>query len=164
MKNLLLKIIDSGYFVFRKFIPIKLYRYAICGGSNLVLDTTLYFFCFHFILNKQNVDLFIVALSPHIASLFFVFPITFFVGFCLNRFIVFSESKLSIRTQLLRYFIVGIFALLISYVLMKLLIDVLNFYPTPSRFLTIIMIVLFNYIMQNKFSFKVQDSLIDKKT
>lgn len=155
MKKLLLKIIDSGYFIFKNILPLKTYRYAVCGGSNLILDTTLYFICFHFIFQKENIDLIIVVLSPHIASLFFVFPITFFIGFLLNRFIVFSESKLSMKTQFLRYLTVGGIALLISYLSMKLLVDVLLFYPTPSRFLTIVIVVLFSYIMQNKFSFKV---------
>ncbi|WP_047548490.1 GtrA family protein [Psychroserpens sp. Hel_I_66] len=156
MKKKLLKIIDSGYFIFKKIIPLKTYRYAVCGGSNLVLDTTLYFICFHFIFAKENLDLFILVLSPHIASLFFVFPITFFIGFLLNRFIVFPESKLSMKTQFLRYLTVGIIALLISYLSMKLLVDVFLFYPTPSRLLTIVITVLFSYIMQNKFSFKIE--------
>jgi len=156
MKNFLLKIIDSAYFIFEKIIPIKTYRYAVCGGSNLVLDTTLYFICFHFIFDKQNLDLSIIVISPHIASLFFVFPITFMVGFLLNRFIVFSESKLSFTTQFLRYLGVGMVALTLSYVSMKLLVDVFHFYPTPSRLLTIVITVLFSYIMQNKFSFRVE--------
>lgn len=157
MAKFLLKIIDSGYFIFNKIIPLKTYRYAVCGGSNLVLDTILYFICFHFILRKENVDLIIVVLSPHIASLFFVFPITFIIGFLLNRFVVFSQSKLPLKTQFLRYLFVGIIALLLSYFSMKLLVDVLLFYPTPSRLLTIVITVLFSYIMQNKFSFKVQE-------
>jgi putative flippase GtrA len=156
MKDFLLKIIDAGYFIFKKIIPLKTYRYAVCGGSNLVLDITLYFICFQFIFDKQNLDLFIAVLSPHIASLFLVFPITFFIGFLLNRFIVFSESKLSFKTQFLRYLSVALIALLLNYICMKLLVDVFHFYPTPSRFLTIIITVLFSYIMQNKFSFKVE--------
>jgi putative flippase GtrA len=151
-----LKIIDSSYFIFKKIIPIKTYRYAVCGGSNLVLDTTLYFICFHFILNKENLDLFIVVLSAHIASLFLVFPITFLIGFLLNRYIVFPESKLSMKKQFLRYLTVGIITLLISYLSMKLLVDIFLFYPTPSRLLTIVITVLFSYIMQSKFSFKTE--------
>jgi len=120
----------------------------------MVLDATLYFICFHFVLRKQNLDLFFFVLSPHIASLFIVFPITFCIGFLLNRYIVFTESKLPFGTQFFRYFTVGMLALLLSYVSMKIFVDILHFYPTPSRLLTIIITVLFGYIMQNKFSFK----------
>jgi putative flippase GtrA len=156
MEDFLLKIIDSGYLLFKKLIPLKTYRYAVCGGSNLILDTILYFICFHFIIGKQNLDLRIVVLSPHIASLFVVFPITFCTGFLLNRYIVFSESQLPIKTQFLRYFTVGITALLISYLSMKLMVDILLFFPTPSRLLTIVITVLFSYMMQNKFSFRIE--------
>ena len=154
MKNTLLKLIDSAYFLFKSFMPLKTYRYAVCGGSNFVLDTVLYFFSFQFIFNKQNLDLDVVVLSPHIAALFLVFPITFIVGFLLNRYIVFSESNLSLKTQFFRYLSVSSFGLVLSYVSMKVLVDVYLFYPTPSRLITIVIVTLFSYILQNKFSFK----------
>lgn len=136
-------------------MPLKTYRYAVCGGGNLVLDTILYFVVFQFLVSKQNIDLGIVVLSPHIASLFFVFPITFMIGFLLNRYIVFPESTLPVRIQFFRYLLVGLLALFISYASMKILVDVLLFYPTPSRLITIVITVLISYVLQNKFSFKV---------
>jgi len=160
MTSFLLKIIDCGYFVCKRFIPLRTYRYAVCGGGNLVLDTILYFLCFHFVLEKQQLDLWVVVLSPHIASLFLVFPITFCMGFLLNRFIVFPESNLAIQTQFFRYFIAGMTSLLLSYLLLKFFVDLLGFYPTPSRILTTIVSVLFSYLMQTKFSFKIQKTEI----
>ncbi len=139
-------------------MPLKTYRYAVCGGGNLVLDTILYYICFHYVFAKQDVDLSLVVLSPHIASLFFVFPITFVVGFLLNRFIVFPESNIPAWTQLSRYLGVGLIALLISYVTMKFLVDGLGFYPTPSKVLSIGVTIIFSYLMQSKFSFKVDKS------
>jgi putative flippase GtrA len=158
MTSFLLKIIDCGYFICKKFVPLKTYRYAVCGGGNLVLDTVLYFLCFHFVLQKQNLDLSVVVLSAHIASLFLVFPITFCIGFMLNRFIVFPESNLPIQTQFWRYFVAGMITLLISYLSLKLFVDVFGIYPTPSRILTTVISVLFSYMMQTKFSFKVQET------
>lgn len=139
-------------------MPLKTYRYAVCGGGNLVLDTILYYICFHYVFAKQDVDLSLVVLSPHIASLFFVFPITFVVGFLLNRFIVFPESNIPAWTKLSRYLGVGLIALLISYVTMKFLVDGLGFYPTPSKVLSIGVTIIFSYLMQSKFSFKVDKS------
>lgn len=155
MRNGIFKFIDTFYFIFQWLMPLKTYRYAACGGSNLVLDTCLYFIFYHFVFAKQNVDLYFVVLSPHIASLFFVFPITFTTGFLLNKFITFGESNLPWKVQFFRYFLVGMGALLLSYITMKILVDVLEFYPTPSRFITIIIAVIYSYILQNKFSFKV---------
>jgi putative flippase GtrA len=155
MQKLLILLIDSFYFLFKRFLPLKTYRYAVCGGSNLVFDMVLYFLCYNFVLVKQNVDLYFVVLSPHIASLFFVFPITFLTGFALNKYITFQESNIPGRVQLFRYLLVGLSGFVISYFCMKLLVDVLQFYPTPSRFITIIVAVVYSYILQNKFSFKV---------
>jgi putative flippase GtrA len=152
----LLKLIDSFYFLFKKFMPLKTYRYAACGGGNLVLDTILYYVCFHYIFAKHDVDLSLVVLSPHIASLFFVFPITFVVGFLLNRFIVFPDSKLAAWTQLSRYLGVGLIALIISYVSMKLFVDGMGFYPTLSKIMSVGVTIIFSYLMQSKFSFKVE--------
>ncbi len=155
MKDILIRTIDSFYFLVKSFMPLKTYRYAVCGGSNLVFDTLLYFVFYNFIFAKQNVDLIFVVLSPHIASLFFVFPITFITGFLLNKFITFQDSQLPWKVQFFRYLIVGIGALLLAYLVMKLLVDGLGFYPTPSRFLTILITVTYSYILQNKFSFRV---------
>ena len=156
MQKTLITIIDNFYFLFKRFLPLKTYRYAVCGGSNVVLDMCLYFLCYNFVLAKHNVDLQLVVLSPHIASLFFVFPITFTTGFALNKYITFQDSNLPGKVQLVRYLLVGLSGFVISYFCMKLLVDGLQFYPTPSRFITIIIAVIYSYILQNKFSFKVK--------
>lgn len=155
MKESLIKFIDAFYFLFRRILPLKTYRYAVCGGGNLVFDTFLYFIFYNFIVAKQNVDLFFVVLSPHIASLFFVFPITFVTGFLLQKFITFEKSNLPWKVQFFRYFLVAMGALVLSYICMKFFVDLLGFYPTPSKILTVFIAVAYSYILQNKFSFKV---------
>lgn len=156
MKETLFKIIDLGYFLFKRFMPLKTYRYAVCGGGNMVFDTVLYFVFYNFILQKENLDTGLVVLSPHIASLFIVWPISMFTGFLLNRFVVFTASNLPFKTQLIRYYSVGLSALGLSYLCMKLFVDVLNFYPSPSKLLAVVITVLFSYVMQNLFSFRVK--------
>lgn len=156
MQDFLIWLIDRFYFLFRRVMPIKTYRYAVCGGSNLVLDTVLYFIFFHFVFAKENLDLYFVVLSPHIASLFVVFPITFLTGFLLNKYIAFPDSRLPGHIQFFRYLMVGIGALLLSYLCMKLLVDLLGIFPTPARLMTIFITVLYGYILQTTFSFRVE--------
>ena len=121
----------------------------------MALDLVLYFICYNFIVAKHNVDLGLVVLSPHIASLFFVFPITFLTGFWLSKYITFSASDLATRVQFSRYFMVSMGAIVIGYGLMKLFVDGFGFYPTPSKLLTIIIAVIYSYLLQNNFTFKV---------
>jgi len=136
-------------------MPLKTYRYAACGGGNLVLDIVLYFVFYNFIIAKQNVDLFFVVLSPHIAALFIVFPITFTTGFLLNKYITFEDSNLAGKTQLIRYFLVAMGAIIISYLLMKTFVDILGFYPTIAKVLATAITVIYSYVLQNYFTFKV---------
>lgn len=154
----LTSIIDRFYFLFKPLMPLKTYRYAVCGGSNLLFDSCLYFVMYNFILDKQNVDLKVVILSPHIAALFIVFPISFSTGFLLNKYISFPDSNLQGRVQLFRYLLVGMGGLILSYICMKFFVDLLGIYPTPSRILTIFITVIYGYIMQSKFTFKVHEN------
>jgi len=155
MTALITKLIDLFYPLFKGFMPLKTYRYAACGGGNMALDLVLYFICYNFIIAKQNIDLGVVVLSPHIASLFAVFPITFLTGFWLSKYVTFTESDLETKTQFSRYFLVSMGAIVIGYGLMKLFVDGMGIYPTPSKLLTIIIAVIYSYLLQNNFTFKV---------
>ena len=123
----------------------------------VTLDTNpfLSFIFYNFIFTKQNIDLQFVVLSPHIASLFFVFPITFVSGFLLNKYITFSYSDLPGEVQFGRYLLVGIGALILSYFVLKFLVEVIGIYPTSATILTLIVTVIYSYLLQNNFSFSV---------
>ena len=64
-----------------KFIPQEVFRYGVCGGANMVLDIVWYFIIYHYIVALRYIDLGVVVISPHVAALIIVFPITFFHGF-----------------------------------------------------------------------------------
>jgi putative flippase GtrA len=146
--------IDFTHPLFRRFMPVQLYRYGVCGSANVVFDWVLYFLVYNFIFKDKLFELGIVTLSPHIATLAIIFPITTFSGFLLQKYVTFTASDLRGRVQLMRYVIVVSVNLLINYVGLKLFVDGLSFYPTPSKMLITIITVICSYIGQNKFSFK----------
>tara|TARA_B100000795_G_scaffold270052_1_gene262266 strand:+ start:13804 stop:14277 length:474 start_codon:yes stop_codon:yes gene_type:complete len=154
MDNWIIRFIDEFHFIFKWAMPLKTYRYAVCGGSNFVFDTVLYFIFYNFIFAKENMDAGLFVLSPHIASLFAVYPITLLSGFLLNKYITFTSSNLKGTVQLKRYILVSIGSLFIVYLFMKVFVDVVGIYPTPAKILTTILAVIYSYILQNKFSFK----------
>jgi putative flippase GtrA len=135
-------------------MPLKTYRYAVCGGSNLVFDTCLFIFTNEIILEKKQLDLGFEVFESYIASIFIVFPITFFSGFLLNKYIAFQDSSLKGKAQIQRYFLVIFGAIILNYILMKLFAGHFGLDATLSKILTIGISVIYSYLLQSRFSFK----------
>lgn len=150
----ILQFIDLFYPLFRRFMTLQMFRYAACGGGNTVLSILLYFISYNYILQKQMVHLEFVTISPHIAALLLCFFITFPIGFYLSMYVVFQGSFLRRRTQLLRYLMVTIACMFLNYFFLKLFVEKLYWYPTPSMMVTTGLVVSFSYFSQRYFSFR----------
>lgn len=148
------QLIDWSYPFFSIFLKKDTYKYAFCGGLNTLFDLILYFTFYNFILQKQDLNLYIVAISPHIAAFLIVFPMTFSTGFLLSKYITFTESSLRGRIQLFRYGVTVSGSILLNYVFLKLFVDVLHLYPTPSKLITTGIVIVFSYFAQRYFTFK----------
>ncbi len=154
MSNLILKTVDLFYPVFRRFMPLQTYRYAACGGFNTVLDICLFFVSYNFILVKQPLELGFITIGAHIASFLMSFLVTFPIGFYLSRYVVFQETSVAKREQLGKYFMVVMGCLILNYIFLKIFVDVLGWYPTPSKIATTFFVVAFSYFSQKNFTFK----------
>ena len=154
MRKFITNIIDFFYPLFSKVFDKQTFRYAACGGSNMVLDILMYYISYHYVFKEQLVYTPITVISPHIAAFLLSFIITFPIGFLLNKLVVFTESSLRGRVQLIRYFSVVMVSILLNIVTIKLLVDVFEFYPTVSKIIVTFILVLFSYLMQRNFTFK----------
>ena len=153
--QLLIRGIDLLYIPqIRKIVSRDIFGYGICGGANMVLDTLWYFVLYHYVVCEQFVDLGIVVMSPHIATLCLVFPITFFTGFWLNRHVAFRVTHLRSRRQLVRYALSVVGSILINYVCMKLFVESFHLWPTPSKMLTTVISVVYSYLAARYFTFR----------
>ncbi len=162
INRFILSIINLLYIPFKKIIPPETFRYAVTGGFNLLLDIFLYFIFYNFILQKQIVDLGIIAISPHIAAFIFVFPITFTTGFLFAKYITFTSSSLQGRVQLFRYALSVGGSILLNYILLKLFVEYLFIWPTISKMITTVIVVIYSYVIQRYYTFKTA-VLIKKK-
>ena len=157
MRNLVIRILDVFYPVFKPFLSKQNYYYAAIGGANMVLDLFLYFIAYHYIFKKQVVQITeFLAFEPYIAAFIFAFLITFPTGFLLSKYIVWTESNIRGRIQLFRYLLLVIANIILKYVLLKFFIEICHIYPTPSKLLTIIIVVTFSYLTQKHFTFRVK--------
>ena len=154
-KEFIISAIDFFYPPFKKFIPLRTFRYAACGGFNTLLDIFLYFICYNFILQKEVLHTPFVSISPHIAAFMMAFLISFPTGFLLNRNIVFTGSTLRRRVQLFRYLLLVLVCILLNYVFIKLFVEQWGIYPTPAKILTTIIVVSFSYLTQKNFTFRI---------
>ncbi|MBP3317127.1 MAG: GtrA family protein [Alistipes sp.] len=130
-----------------------MFRYAACGGGNMLLDLVWYFIIYHYIVAERYVDLGFVVISPHVASLIVVFPITFFTGFWLNRNVAFCATELGSGRQLMRYALTVVGSLLLNYLCIKLFVEVCAIWPTPAKALTTAVSVVYSYLAGRYFTF-----------
>ncbi|HSN09930.1 MAG TPA: GtrA family protein [Hanamia sp.] len=137
-------------------MPEQTFRYAVCGGSNMILDIFLFYTSFNFILHKKILDLGFIALKPYNAALGMAFCITFPVGFLLNKYIVFSSSYLRGHIQLFRYMLIVALNLFLNYLILNLLVEYFHFYPTISKIFATVIIVTFSFLSQKHFTFRVK--------
>ena len=152
------KIIDFFYLPFHRFIPEQLFRYAACGGGNMVLDWVLYFLIYNYGVGHDlqyftlcGVEL---CITPHILTLCIVFPITLLTGFWLNKYVTFTQSSLRGWKQLWRYILIVCINLLVNYFGLKLCVELLGWYPTPSKMFITCITVAISFIGQKYYSFR----------
>lgn len=156
VKTFLTNLIDFFYPPFSKLMPLQTFRYAVCGGTNTLLDIFMYFVSYHFILHERNVDLGLFTISPYVLAFIMSFCVSFPTGYFLNKNIVFPQSTLHGRVQLFRYFVLVVICLGLNYIFIKLFVEQCHFYPTVAKIFTTVIVVSFSYLTQKNYTFRVE--------
>jgi putative flippase GtrA len=159
MRKKIISFIDIFYPFFKKYMPLQTFRYAVCGGSNILLDIVIYFISYNYILHKQILNLGFIAFEPYTAALWIAFSISFPTGFLLSKYIVFNSSHLSGGIHLLRYILIVAVILVLIYSIIKVLVEFMHFYPTIARFFATCFVVTFSYLSQKHFTFKTANTV-----
>ena len=157
LRRTILSLIDLFYAPFKKIMPLQTFRYAACGGVNTVLDISLFALSYNFILKKHDLHLGFITLSPHIASLFMAMCVSLPTGFYLNRYVVFQQSGLRRRSQLMRYVLVTIICIFLNFIFLKIFVDLMGWYPTLAKITTTVLVVFFSYYSQTFYFFKAKN-------
>lgn len=133
----------------RNGFPLRGLRcdHAVRGCGQLCPDLS-------FLVAGRYFDLGFVVMSPHIASLVLVFPITFFTGFWLNRYVAFRTLPVAAGKQLGRYLLTVVGSILLNYACMKFLVEVCGLWPTPSKCITSLAVALYSYLAARYYTFK----------
>jgi len=163
VRNGITTLIDFFYPPFKKLMPLHTFRYAACGGTNVTLDISLFFVLYNFVFKKQIVDLGFIAFQPHIAAFLSSFVITFPVGFLLSKYIVWTDSSIKGHIQLFRYFVIVMMNLSFNYVFIKVFVEYFHIYPTIAKLLTTVVVIIFSYLSQKHYTFKVKGTKVPSK-
>ncbi|WP_420804732.1 GtrA family protein [Sphingobacterium deserti] len=139
-----------------KFLDFEKFKYLLFGSLNVGCGWVLYFLIYNFLLKKSNVyigDL--LTVSPHVFALMLSFSFTFFCGFFTNYYLVFprADNDNSVRVKLMKYLLANIGSVIINYILLKVFVERLGWYPTPSQILSTIAVTTYSFIAQQKFTF-----------
>ena len=158
LSSLIIKAIDLFYVKpLRGFVSPQVFRYLVCGATTALLDAVWYYLIFHYLVCEKVVELGFVALSPHIASLVVVFPITFLTGFWLNRNVAFRTINVRTLPQMLRYALTIIGSIALNYLCMKLFVEVFGIWATPSKIITTVVCAVYSYLVGRYYTFAVKE-------
>lgn len=151
-------VIDFFYPPFKRYFSLQFFRYGVTGALNLVFSWFSYFFIFQVIIQKRLVNLGVVTLSGHTATLIINFVLILLTGFFLQKYVTFTASELKGRKQLIRYAEVGVFNLLLSYAGLKFLVDVLGVFPSIANVIISVLVTVISYFLQTKYTFRIKNN------
>ena len=146
-----------------KIIATKLYRsrvvrYFLSAGTATCVDVFVYYLSFNHLLKKQDFHIYkSFLITAPILSLMISYSCGLVTNFLISRYFVFPESTIKVHHQFIRYLLVAFGILIANYILMKFLIEILNWYPTLSRGFSALSIGVLSYIIHKSFSFKNAD-------
>lgn len=157
IRKIVLRVVDAFYSPFKKMMPLQTYRYAACGGANMLFDIVLYSLSYNYFIGKKIVYIGSFAISPYIFAFLVSFCVSFPIGFYLSRYVVWQQTKTKKRIQIFRYFLIVIACIALNYFFLKLFIEEFHWWPTFSKVITSVFVVLFSYLTQKNYSFRAPE-------
>lgn len=154
IRKTILAIVDAFYPLFKKFMPLQTFRYAACGGGNVILDIAIFTYCYNYVFKKHDVYIGSFVFKPFTISFFIAFCISFPLGFYLSRYVVWQETETRKRVQAFKYFLVVAACIALNYFLLNLFVLEFHWWPTFARIVAAIFVILFSYLTQRDFSFR----------
>lgn len=143
---------------FSSILSRQIFRYAACGGINVVSGWICYYLIYHLVLDEELVDLGFIAISAHVAAMLLTFPFTFFCGFWLNRNVAFRRSPLPSGTQLFRYLLSVTGSVVVNYLSLKCFVEWCAIWATPSQMLATCVTTVYSFFAAKYFTFRHADT------
>jgi putative flippase GtrA len=163
IRKTVLAIVDLFYPLFKRFMPLQTFRYAACGGANMIFDIAVFTYINTYILKQNVVYIGSFAFKSYVVAFVLSFCLTFPIGFYLSRYVVWQQTETKKRIQVFRYFIVVAACVGLNYILLNIFIQEFHWWPLVSKLVTTVIVVIFSYITQRSYSFRPVDPELDKE-
>ena len=140
----------------KKAYQNKAIRYIFSGGTATLVDVSVFFMIYNFVLHQQDFVYEHIRIASHVIALCVSFLMGLSTNFLITKYFVFSESALRGRDQFARYLIVAAITFVGNYFMMKMLVEVFGVWPTAARLMAVATIALLSYRLHKAFTFKVK--------
>ena len=133
--------------------------YLFSGGTSTVVDYGIFYIFYNFIFMQQPINIGF-TLTAHTASLLIGSLCGMVVNFIIQRYIVFPESRESMRkrVQFARYIPVSALVISANYLVLKLLVEALLMNANIARALSAALVAIGSFFLNKYFTFRVRKS------
>jgi putative flippase GtrA len=144
------------YPLVKKMLPYQVYSYLATGALNTLLNISLFAVLYQVVL-PANISFSGFVIASYTISLLIAFIVTVPTGFWLAKHFAFQQSSKEKSTkQLTKYFLVVSQGLISDYLLLKILVELLNFHPTVAKVISTVVVLTANYLLQKHFTFRLK--------
>jgi putative flippase GtrA len=144
------------YPLVKKMLPYQVYSYLATGALNTLLNISLFAVLYQVVL-PANISFSGFVIASYTISLLIAFIVTVPTGFWLAKHFAFQQSSNEKSTkQLTKYFLVVSQGLISDYLLLKILVELLNFHPTVAKVISTVVVLTANYLLQKHFTFRLK--------
>ncbi len=159
--------IDQLIRLFWRLEKTRFFRYLVAGGTATLVDIGSYTVFASFVFTSQEAVPYGLPISWVTVSLVCSFSLGLITNFLINRFYVFSESRVKAGTQFGRFFMVSIFVFVANQLAMKGLYEIIPLIiELPQTLLHLgvrstaaIVIAFLSFTSHKFFSFEMQKSV-----
>lgn len=140
----------------QQIVNSKVIRFFLSAGIATMVDVMIYFSVINYLFHYQRVNVGFYSASAHNFSLCISYSCGVLINFLLNKYAVFSESTIAGRKQFRRFALIAFLGFFANYGLLRLFVEVFDFYPTPSRIASALSLGVASYYVHKLFTFKIK--------
>lgn len=134
----------------------RVVKFFLSAGVATLIDVLIYFVVIKYMLHYQRVVIGVYSASAHNFTLCISYSCGVVINFLLTKYAVFSESTVAGSKQFRRFALIAFLGFFANYGLLRLFVEVIGFYPTPSRIASALSLGVASYYVHKLFTFKIK--------